>query len=88
MFYFAPAILLQGKAFYIFLNSVTAFFGVIALSAGVMGFFLRRLSLIERFAVFGCGLLLIDPNPYTDMIAIAVLAYMFAHQRFGKPRPA
>lgn len=83
MFYYAPALLLQGNFLNILLNSATAFIGAVSLSAGVMGFFIRRLCLIERLIMIACGFFLIDPNFYTDILAIIPFSYMYLNQRFG-----
>jgi len=83
MFYYAPTLLLQGRVTDIIQNCVTAFFGVIALSAGVMGFFKRRLSRFEQFLMIVCGGMFIDPGTYTDIAGFLILGYMYLYQRFG-----
>jgi len=83
MFYYAPSLLLEGTVLDILLNSVSAFVGIVALSAGVMGFFRRQLSLPEQLIMTVCGFLLIDPNLYTDIAAFIILSYMYLNQRFG-----
>jgi TRAP transporter 4TM/12TM fusion protein len=83
MFYYAPSLLLQGTVLDIVLNGVSAFIGIVALSAGVMGFFRRQLSLLEQLVMIVCGFLLIDPNLYTDTAAFIIMSYMYLNQRFG-----
>jgi TRAP-type uncharacterized transport system fused permease subunit len=76
-------LMLLGKPLDILQNGITAFLGVIALSAGVMGFLRRKLSLGERLIAAACGLLLIEPSLGTDIVALIVFAYMYFSQRFG-----
>ncbi len=83
MFYYSPSLLLRGSLMDILWNSITAFIGVVSLSAGVMGFFRRQLSLFEQLIMIVCGYLLIDPNFYTDIGAFIVLVYMYCAQKWG-----
>ena len=83
MFYFAPTLLLQGSVLDIILNSATAFLGIVSLSAGIMGFWLRRLSPSDRLILMVCGFLLIDPGLYTDIGAFVGLAYVLMGKRLG-----
>lgn len=83
LFYFAPTLLLQGELKYIILNCVTAFFGIFSLNAGVIGFLKRPLSWLERLFMVACGLMLMHPNIYIDLVAFVIIGYMYLSQRFG-----
>ncbi len=83
IFYFAPTLLLQGDLLHIIQNCATAFFGVLALAAGVMGFLKKPLNPLERIIMIACGLMLIDPGLYTDIVAAVILIYMYFSQRLG-----
>lgn len=83
MFYFAPSLLLIGKPLDIIQHGVTAFLGVIALSAGIMGYLGKKLSFVRRLVVAVCGLLLIIPSIYAGIVALLVLSYIYSSQRLG-----
>ena len=69
--------------FHIIQNSVTALFGVIALSAGVIGFLKRPLSPLEMILMIIAGLLFIDPGTLTDIGGAIIFGYLYFSQRFG-----
>jgi TRAP-type uncharacterized transport system fused permease subunit len=81
MFFYAPTLLLFGSPVYIVINSITAALGVIALSAGVMGFFLRPNSWIERLLLIASAFLLIDPGILTDILGLLILGSIYLYQR-------
>jgi len=83
LFYFAPALLLQGSWVEILEYSLTAFLGIIFLSAGIMGFLRRPLSKLERGIMIVCGLMLVGINLYAEIIAAIVVGYMYFNQRWG-----
>ncbi|MGC9029625.1 MAG: TRAP transporter permease [Desulfomonilaceae bacterium] len=60
---------------------VTAVLGMVALSAGATGFWHIRLSVPERIALLGGGLLLVDPGWWTDLSGAAVVAAVYLLQR-------
>jgi TRAP-type uncharacterized transport system fused permease subunit len=82
MFYFTPSLLLEGDMFHIIQNSVTAALGIIALSAAVMGFLKKPLSLLERIFAIIAGLLFIDPGTLTDILGGIILCYLYFKGRF------
>jgi TRAP transporter 4TM/12TM fusion protein len=65
---------------------VTSVLGMVALSAGVTGFWNIRLSVLERIALIGGGLLLVDPGLWTDLCGAAVVAAMYLLQRSRAPQ--
>ena len=83
LFYYAPALLLQGSWVEILEYSLTAFLGIIFLSAGIMGFLRRPLSKLERGIMIVCGLMLVGINLYAEIIAAIVVGYMYFNQRWG-----
>ncbi len=91
IFFYAPTLLMYGDPIYIIINCATAVFGVISLSAGVMGFLRRPLSWIEHILLIGAGLMLVDPHFLTDVIGLAIFGAVYLNQRldlipFLKPR--
>jgi TRAP transporter 4TM/12TM fusion protein len=81
MFFYAPTLLLFGDPLMILMNSVSAAFGVIALSAAAMGFLLKPLSWIERLCLLAAAFLLIDPSFLTDLAGWLILGSMYIMQR-------
>ncbi len=64
VFLYGPGILIQGKAWAIVLQSVTAILGVAALAGSLIGWFFMKLALWYRILLFVSAILLIVPNPY------------------------
>jgi TRAP-type uncharacterized transport system fused permease subunit len=81
MFFYAPTLLLFGDSVSIVINSITASIGVVALSAGVMGFLIKPCSWIERLLLIGGAFLLIDPGYLTDILGIVILGSIYLYQR-------
>jgi TRAP transporter 4TM/12TM fusion protein len=59
---------------------VTSVLGMVALSAGVTGFWSTRLAWYERMTLVAGGLLLVVPGLVTDLVGAALVAAMFAIQ--------
>ncbi len=74
IFVTAPQLLLVKAApVSLALAVVTSLIGMIAISAGLTGFLVKRLHWIERILLVGSGLLLVVPGLVTDAIGIVVL---------------
>lgn len=58
----------------------TAILGMIAIGAGMIGFWYRKLPWFERFAAFFTGLFLIYPGVTSDIIGFSAFAIMLALQ--------
>lgn len=82
MFVYAPALLLQGSPVEILVTSVASAIGVVALAAGIGGYFARRASLFDRALLLAAGLLLVVPGLVTDVLGLGLLAATWAKQRF------
>lgn len=76
MFVFGPALLGMGEPLTIALAVVTASIGIFALSVGIVGWFLRTLSLPERLAWGATSLLLIKPGAESDLLGVGVLVLL------------
>jgi TRAP-type uncharacterized transport system fused permease subunit len=83
MFVFAPALLWHGSWIETVWAAVSACIGVIALSAGTMGFLRRPATWPERVALIVAALLLIKPGIYTDLLGLAIGAAVLAVQRLS-----
>jgi TRAP transporter 4TM/12TM fusion protein len=84
-FIYYPALLFQGTWTEIVIALVSGTVGVIALAAGLEGYFLRPASWLERGLFMAAALLLIDPGLVTDLIGLVLLAVGLGLQRL---RPA
>ncbi len=80
MFVYNQALLFQGPIWEVALSSGTAILGVIALAAGVQGFYMKNLNVIERIVLFAVAFALINPGIVTDAIGLAVLGSMMFFQ--------
>ncbi|CEG28567.1 TRAP transporter permease [Bacillus sp. B-jedd] len=58
----------------------TALTGMMAIGAGIIGYWYRRLYLIERLVGIAAGLLLINPEKITDIIGLATFAVLLVLQ--------
>jgi TRAP transporter 4TM/12TM fusion protein len=62
----------------------TAITGMIAIGAGMIGYWYRRLYVIERFLLVAAGLMLIYPEGMTDTIGLISFGILLAIQFFVK----
>jgi TRAP transporter 4TM/12TM fusion protein len=84
-FVYYPALLFQGTWTEISLAVLTGGVGVVALAAGLEGYFIRSATWLERGLFMAAALLLIDPGLVTDLIGAALLGGALMMQRL---RPA
>ena len=82
MFVYGPSLLFIGSAFDIITSWVSASLGVVALAAGMMGWFLKEVTLLERLMLLAGALLLIKPGLYTDAVGLVLLILVFLIQKF------
>ncbi|MFQ5912760.1 MAG: TRAP transporter permease [Nitrospinota bacterium] len=95
-FYFISnaALLMQGSPLDILLSVASAVVAMFAIEAGVMGFLRKPATPIERSLYIAGGLLLLHPDPVTDLIGlvVAALGYLSEKVDFTPPiigrRPA
>lgn len=81
MFIYNPHLLFQGNIVQIGLSFATALMGIIGLSAGVQGYYIAPLSIIERAALLAVPFLLIVPNWTTDAAGLAILVGVYILQK-------
>jgi len=82
MFVYGPSLLFIGPGFDIFTSFVSASFGVMALAAGMMGYFVKELNPWERVILVVAALLLIKPGLYTDAVGYVLLAFIYIRQKY------
>jgi TRAP transporter 4TM/12TM fusion protein len=70
MFLVSPALLLVGTPGEIVHCTVTATIGIVAMSAGGMGYMMTHCNIVERLMLFIGGIMLVEPQFITDAIGI------------------
>lgn len=81
MFVLSPELLLIDTTWtYVIWMSVTAFTGMIAIGAGTIGYWMRKLFWYERIAAIAGGILLIYPEGMSDIIGLVVFVVLLALQ--------
>jgi TRAP-type uncharacterized transport system fused permease subunit len=83
-FIYYPALLFQGTWGEIGLALLSGTIGVIALAAGLEGYFLRRATWPERGMFLAAALLLIDPKLVTDVLGLALLGAALLAQKLRR----
>lgn len=66
LFVFSPSLLLQGNAFDLVVDVVTALAGVWLISACLIGYFCRPMAIVTRLGYFVLGAMLMIPNEITS----------------------
>jgi TRAP transporter 4TM/12TM fusion protein len=87
MFIYHPPLLGQGTKLEIGMAVASGVLGIIALAASTIGYFARPCSWLERGLLLFAALMLINGQAITDVAGIAVIAGIFAWQRFATPTP-
>jgi TRAP-type uncharacterized transport system fused permease subunit len=85
MFVYGPALLFVGSWAEILTALASGCLGVIALAAGLHGWFLTSARPWERLALLAGALLLIKPGIYTDAVGLVLVASVAALQRHRAP---
>ncbi|MBY0120985.1 TRAP transporter permease [Bacillus sp. S/N-304-OC-R1] len=81
MFVLSPELLMIDTTWYNLIWVVaTALAGMTAIGAGVIGYWYRKLVWYERIIAISAGLLLIDPNGFTDIVGLGLFAIAIALQ--------
>lgn len=83
-FVYYPALLFQGPWTEIALAFVTGGLGVIALAAGLEGYWLRSATWLERGLMLAAAILLIDPGVIRDLIGLGLLAAALLMQKLRR----
>jgi len=74
MFFFGPALMLNGETSAIALAVVSGVIGVYFIAASVVGFIEHRLNVLHRIVAFAAGLMLLLQGLMTDVIGVALAA--------------
>jgi TRAP-type uncharacterized transport system fused permease subunit len=84
-FVYNPSLLFSGAWTEIGRAVITGTIGVIALAAGLEGYFIRTATWLERALFLAAAFLLIDPGVITDLVGLTVLLTGLAIQKL-RPR--
>jgi len=82
MFVYGPSLLMIGSTTTIVTTIISSCIGVVALSAGLMGWFLKEATWLERVLLVAGALLLIKPGLYTDAIGLVLLIIVIFLQKY------
>ena len=85
----SPALLfIDTTAIQVIVVTITATLGMMGVAAGLSGYLLTNMNILERLLCIGGGLALIVPGTLTDIIGLAVIAAGVALQFFRRKRAA
>ncbi|REC93976.1 TRAP transporter permease [Kushneria indalinina] len=84
MFFYSPAMLMEGSALQIARVAVTATMGIVLLSATVQAWFFGPVKAWQRVVMFLGALCMIYGGIYTDLAGIAIAAALIILQRRGR----
>ena len=86
-FVYSPPLLFSGSWEEILLAVVTGSVGVVALAAGLEGYFIRPARWWERVLFIGAAIMLIKPGVYTDLAGLGLLLFALGLQRLRSRSP-
>ncbi|MBM7839326.1 TRAP transporter 4TM/12TM fusion protein [Alkalihalobacillus xiaoxiensis] len=91
MFVLQPQLLMIDSTFFeIALAFATAFVGMIAIGACMIGFWFRKINWLERILSLAAGLMLIYPEGYSDIIGfilfVALIGWQIVTMKRNKPQ--
>jgi len=86
MFVYGPSLLFIGSFSTVLTTIISASIGVVALSAGLMGWFLKKATLLERVLLIAAAILLIKPGLYTDALGLILLVLVILLQKYWHHR--
>lgn len=85
MIVFSPSLLMIDVTFVeVIWVLITAMIGMIAIGAGVIGYWYRRINWLERIIVLVCGLSMIYPEIISTIIGLIVFSILFVFQLITK----
>ena len=77
-------LLLRGPFFMVLENIISSLIGIMALAGGVVGWFLKKTTLIERVLLIVSGLILVYPALIYDLVGLGLLGITISMQIFRK----
>ena len=87
MFVFNPAMLMLDSSIpEIVWVTLTAIVGMVAIGAGIIGFWYSKLNWIMRIITIATGMLLIYPETLTDIVGLVLFVILLAFQWMGNKK--
>lgn len=87
MVVFSPTLLMIDTTLWeIIWVTFTAIIGMISISAGMIGYWYRKVNWLERILAVGAGLLLIYPESMSDIIGLVLFGVLFAIQLYTREK--
>jgi TRAP transporter 4TM/12TM fusion protein len=87
IFVFSPSMLLiDTSPFEVVRIVITSFIGMLGIATGLEGYMRRKVNVFERIIAIAGGLLLIHPDPVTDIIGAGLIVLVTILQFSGKKR--
>ncbi|SDM58159.1 TRAP transporter, 4TM/12TM fusion protein [Psychrobacillus sp. OK028] len=87
MVIFSPALLMIDTSFWEVVWVVfTAIIGMMSIGAGMIGYWYRKVTWIERIIAIGAGLLLIYPESFSDIAGLIIFAILLVIQLFTREK--
>ena len=87
-FVYSPSLLLEGNPIRVIIAAVTSIIGIVALAGALSGYMRGNLNRVQRFILFGSGLLLVWPLWQISMVGVLVLITVLAWARKTGPTGA
>ena len=89
VFAYSPSLLFIDTVWYdVVLIGLTATIGMVGIAAGLSGYLLRDMNLIERLVTIAGGLLLIIPGIWTDLGGVLLIAVILVWQALRRKKAA
>jgi len=87
IFAFNPAMLfINTTPLEVILVVVTSALGMLSISIGMIGYFIKEMGMPLRILCVAGGLLMIYPGTLTDVIGVAILVVVFLAEKFSKKK--
>lgn len=83
-FVYFPEILLQGSLGMIIYVTCSFVIAIPVIAAGIQGFFLNNLSIVQRIVMIVAGIAMFVPSVWTDLIGILVVIVIYVMQKKEK----
>lgn len=83
-FVYFPEILLQGSLGMIIYVTCSFVIAIPVIAAGIQGFFLNNLSIVQRIVMIVAGIAMFVPSVWTDLIGILVVTVIYVMQKKEK----
>lgn len=81
MFAYNQGLLFDGTLLAVGVSTLTAMLGIIALAAGVQGFYLKELNIVERILLLVAAVSLMIGGVFSDLVGILILGGVFILQK-------